>query len=143
MFSSKLSIGLIVASLLVALGAAFKYQYDASHELKQEVKEYKEDIKDLNKTIEQKKESSEIDNTVIVDNKKKTDDIKKKNEDVQRQVDKKIKEVEKRYEQIDPENKLIAQREFEISRIRINGLWETYCERHESEYCQPSVQAQR
>lgn len=129
----KLIIGAIIGIIIVGLGLVAKHYYDANLLNEVKVNELADSNKELNKQITDLQESKKIDDETIIDQKKTIADLTKANNEQKTQVITVVKKVIEKYNALPQTSENIAKRDAEISTIRINGLWITYCNIHFSE----------
>jgi len=134
----QLIIGAIVAGVIVCLGLVAKHYYDANLLNEQKVTQLADANKELNKQITDLQESKKIDDETILAQQASIDELRKRNEEQRTQTVTVVKKIVQKYEALPQTPENIAKRDVEVSTVRINALWMTYCDIHFTEKnCEP------
>lgn len=127
---AQLIIGAIVAGVIVCLGLVAKHYYDANLLNEQKVNQLADANKELNKQITDFQELKKIDDETIRTQQASIDELRKRNEEQRTQTVTVVKKIVDKYEALPQTPENIAKRDVEISAVRINALWMTYCDIH-------------
>ena len=134
----QLIIGAIVAGVIVCLGLVAKHYYDANLLNEQKVTQLADANKELNKQITDLQKSKKIDDETILAQQASIDELRKRNEEQRTQTVTVVKKIIQKYETLPQTPENIAKRDVEVSTVRINALWMTYCDIHFTEKnCEP------
>lgn len=145
----KLIIGLVVVGIIGGLGFALNYQMDKVDKLQIKVNTLTEANKTLTDTIETNKKLDKISDDIQLKLDKDVSEAAIKQDNIQDNVDKDVKDIEKKYTELKKEvykpkikkddSKTVVEPEptvseleiaetNEISQVRINALWDSYCQ---------------
>ena len=120
-------IGLITLAVILGLGWVAKHYYDAYHEADGKVTELESTNKNLVFQVNLLRESKQLDNDVIADQRQTIANLTALNGEHKAQVSAEVKKILDKYGKLPPTPENLDKQALEVSTVRIMGLWKTFC----------------